>query len=134
MELEQLDKPNNYFDSGLHHLDCFQKIRGEDFSRILIRFGRKLKSLGNVRIEEQGKKLLTQLLGDHMNSFNSTLKLGEALDFTKNKVVKVIRASKDTTQGKSTVNKKPQTFGLFIKFPTLEIKNKLKKKGLLDDK
>jgi hypothetical protein len=62
------------------------------------------------------------------------LELGEALDKTKNKVVHIIRSNKDTPQGKSTVNKKPQTFGLYIKFPTLEIKKKLQKKGLLDHK
>jgi len=133
-ELEQIHTPNNSFESGLNKLDSFQKIREDDYNRIFIRFGRKLKSLGNTRIEKQGRGLLTQLLGDHINSFKSTLELGEALDKTKNKVVHIIRTNKDTPQGKSTVNKKPQTFGLYIKFPTLEIKKKLQEKGLLDHK
>jgi len=133
-ELAQIKKPSNSFESGLNKLDSFQNIRENAYSRILMRFGRKLKSLGNTRLEKQGKDLLIQLLGDNMNSFKSTLELGEALDKTKSKVVKVIRASKDTAQGKSTVIKKPQTFGLYIKFPTLEIKKKLQKKGILDHK
>lgn len=133
-ELSQINKPNNNFDSGLNRLDCFRKIRNDDYSRILIRFGRKLKSLGNIRIENQGKTLLNQLLGEHIKSFESTLRLGEALDKTKNKVVQVIRSSKESPQGKSTVLKKPQAFGLYIKFPTQEIKHKLQTKGLLDNK
>jgi len=133
-ELATINKPCDSSEFELNKIDTFQKCRTDEYDRVLIRFGRKLKSLGNIRIEKQGKELLTQLLGDHIHSFNSTLALGEALDKTKNKVVQVVKASKNTAQGKSTVNKKPQTFGLYIKFPTSEIKKKLQKKGLLDHK
>jgi hypothetical protein len=133
-ELTQIKKPNSLEESGLNKFARYKELRENEYKNILSRFGRKLKTLGNTRIEKQGKELLHEILGSNLDSFNSTLKLGEALDQTKNKVVQVIKKSKDTPQGKSTVNKKPQTFGLYIKFPTLEVKKKLQKKGILDNK
>jgi len=133
-ELAQIKSPNSLEEQGLNKFKRYKELRENEYKDVLSRFGRKLKTLGNTRIEKQGKELLNKLLGPHLDAFNSTLKLGEALDQTKNKVVQVIKKSKDTPQGKSTVNKKPQTFGLYIKFPTSEVKRKLQKKGILDSK
>ena len=133
-EIELLAKPSPVAGQGLTEKVEYKEIRENYYQRILTRFGRKLKALGNTRIEEQGKVLLEELLGPHLESFKSTLKLGESLDSTSSKVVEVIKKSKDSVQGKSTVNKKPQTFGFYIKFPTLSIKKKLQSKGMLDHK
>jgi hypothetical protein len=82
-ELTQIKKPNSLEESGLNKLARYKELRENEYKNILSRFSRKLKALGNTRIEKQGKELLHELLGSNLDSFNSTLKLGEALDQTK---------------------------------------------------
>lgn len=98
----------------------------------MVEVGRELKSLGKTRMDKLGEEYLTKILGEDAEFFNKTLKLGEKLDKTKNKIVQLVKSKKDTAQGKSTVTPKPQTFGLYIKFPTKRVHEKLRDKGLLD--
>jgi len=123
---EELVNPN------LIKLPGYRAVADNNTNNLIVEVGRKLKSLGNTRIDKLGEDYLTKTLGEDAEFFKKTLKLGEKLDKTKKKIVRLVKSKKDTAQGKSTVTSKPQTFGLYIKFPTRTVHEKLRDKGLLD--
>lgn len=118
--------------SNLTKMPGYQTVTDNNTNHLMVEIGRKLKSLGKTRMDKLGEEYLTKTLGEDAEFFNKTLKLGEKLDKTKKKIVRLVKSKKDTAQGKSTVTPKPQTFGLYIKFPTRTVHEKLRDKGLLD--
>jgi len=107
----------------------------EFLTRRKVELGRKLHNLGRVRLNREGEKYLqNHFTKDQIKFFNDAIEFGNILDKTSKKVAKVISKNKTTSQGKSTVTKKPQTFGLYIKFPTQDIHKKLQLKGMVDIK
>lgn len=101
----------------------------------LVSLGRELKIFGKVRIANEGKQHLHKLLGsEKLKDFESCLELGNKLDKSKSKLVEIIQNSKGAISGKTTTVSKPQTFGVYIRFPKNKIMERLKVKGLVDSR
>nr|QFP99053.1 hypothetical protein [Rhizaria sp.] len=120
---------------GINRNKFFAGVKEQRNEEALVSIGRELKIFGKIRVEQEGKKHLEKLLGPEMSKdFQSCLDLGGKLDRSKSKLVEIIQNSKDTLQGKASILTKPQTFGVYIRFPKNKVMERLKIKGLVDSK
>jgi len=124
-------------EAGAHTLEtkdtaALKEYKEEIAERTRSSLGRRLRSLGKSRITKEGEGIIKDLLGDKVDVLKDAIALGDEIDHSKLKVVRIIKDSKDTAQGKSTVNPKPQTFGCYIKFPKARVMERLMVKGLVD--
>jgi hypothetical protein len=129
------DHPHREKVNPENHLDWVSGTRLTDFeARAKVNLGRSLRILGKIRLEDTGKKHIDTFLGEDAIALERVRELGEKLDRGGKKLVQIVRASKNTPlrQEKSTVIPKPQTFGIYLKFPKAKVMAKLQKKGIVD--